>query len=297
MYASARERFLGDLTQATPRQRRFGRNLEYSYHMAAHPKSQGSDPRKTNEWNPALYESGHAFVWKMADEVFLLLNPQPGERILDVGCGTGQLSARIAASGAGVVGIDSSEEMVRQARANYPGFDARLADVTNLSLGERFDAVFSNAALHWVPRAEAAVERIAAHLKVGGRFAAEFGGMGNVRTILAGMTSVLDRRGYAMRNPWYFPSVGEYSSLLERHGFVVRRAELADRWTPTEGGENGIRQWIEMFGKHLVSAAPAEKLPEILTEFEEAARPALYRDGVWAVDYRRIRVLAEYKGC
>lgn len=259
--------------------------------------STGSDgPAKTNDWNPALYESGHAFVWKMAEEVFLLLNPRAGERILDVGCGTGQLTARISASGARVVGIDSSGEMVRQARANYPEGDFRAADVTNFSLGERFDAVFSNAALHWVTQPEAAIERIAAHLEPGGRFAAEFGGKGNVEAILTGMRTVLERRGLPLHNPWYFPGVGEYSGILERHGFEVRRAELVDRMTPLEDGENGIRRWIEMFGKSLVSAASDGELTRILDEFEREVRPRLYNEGVWWADYRRIRVLGVYRG-
>lgn len=257
----------------------------------------GSDgPMKTNDWNPALYESAHAFVWKMAEEVFLLLNPQPGDRILDVGCGTGQLTSRISASGARVVGIDSSGEMVRQARANYPEGDFRVGDATNFSLGERFDAVFSNAALHWVTQPEAAIERIAAHLKPGGRFAAEFGGKGNVEAILTGMRTVLERRGLPLRNPWYFPSVGEYSGFLERHGFEVRRAELVDRMTPLEAGEKGIRRWIEMFGKNLISAAPEGELPRILDEFEREVRSSLYDERVWSADYRRIRVLAVYRG-
>jgi trans-aconitate 2-methyltransferase len=253
-------------------------------------------PAKTNDWNPALDESGHAFVWKMADEVFLFLNPRSGERILDVGCGTGQLTARISASGARVVGIDSSGEMIRQARANFPQGEFRVADVTNFSLGERFDAVFSNAALHWVTEPEAAIEHIAAHLKPGGRFAAEFGGKGNVEAILMGMRTVLKGRGLPLHNPWYFPSVGEYSGILERHGFEVRRAELVDRMTPLEEGENGIRRWIEMFGKSLVAAAPTEELPRILAKFEQEVRPKLYDRGVWSADYRRIRILAVFMG-
>jgi SAM-dependent methyltransferase len=232
----------------------------------------------------------------MADEVFLLLNPRSGERILDVGCGTGQLTARISASGARVVGIDSSGEMIRQARANYPEGDFRVADVTNFSLGERFDAVFSNAALHWVTEPEAAVEHIAAHLKPGGRFAAEFGGKGNVEAILTGMRTVLEGHGLPLHNPWYFPSVGEYSGILERHGFELRRAELVDRMTPLEDGENGIRLWIEMFGKSLVAAVPTKELPRILAEFEQEVRPQLYDGGVWSADYRRIRILAVFMG-
>lgn len=264
--------------------------------MAKSGASGTDGPAKTNDWNPALYESGHAFVWKMAEDVFLLLNPHAGERILDVGCGTGQLTSRISASGASVVGIDSSAEMIRQARANFPEGDFRIADATSFSLGERFDAVFSNAALHWVTQPEAAVERIAAHLGPGGRFAAEFGGKGNVEAILTGMRTVLERRGLPIHSPWYFPSVGEYSAILERHGFEVRRAELVDRMTPLEEGENGIRRWIEMFGKSLVAAVPAEEIPAILGEFEREVRPRLYSEGVWSADYRRIRVLAVYSG-
>lgn len=253
-------------------------------------------PVEPNDWNPALYESGHAFVWKMAEEVFALLDPRPGESVLDVGCGTGQLTARIAESGASIVGIDNSKEMIRQAKANYPSLDFRFEDVTSFFLDERFDAVFSNAALHWVTNAECAVERIAAHLKPGGRFAAEFGGKGNVAAILDGMAAVLQRRGYTLHNPWYFPSVGEYSTILERHGFEVRRAELAERRTPLDGGENGIRRWIEMFGKNLISAAPPNEYHQLLDEVEEFVRPALYENDVWSADYRRIRVLAVYSG-
>src|SRR5258708_1506630 len=134
----------------------------------------------TREWNPGLYESSHSFVWEYGRDLIGLLAPQPGERILDVGCGTGQLTAEIARSGAHVVGIDSSSRMIEQARGNFPDLRFELQDVCTIEYRAEFDAVFSNAALHWVLRAEDAARAIAQALRPSGRFVAELGGHGNI---------------------------------------------------------------------------------------------------------------------
>ena len=219
-----------------------------------------------------------------------LLHPRDGERILDLGCGTGQLTAEIAVSGVQVVGLDSSPEMLGQARQNYPNLKFVLADATSFRFDEPFDAVFSNAALHWVKNAEAAVQSIAAALRPGGRFIAEFGGKGNIRSILAALDVVFGAAAEE-RCPWWFPGIGEYASLLEQHGLEVRQASLFDRPTPVEG-ERGMEDWIEMFCGSYLRDLDANGAKQKVREVASHLRPTLYRDGVWMLDYRRLRVVA-----
>lgn len=241
-------------------------------------------------WNAERYEGRHSYVWQFGGSLLELLAPQPGERILDLGCGTGQLTADIAASGANVVGLDSSTEMLGQARQNYPKLKFVLADATSFRLDEPFDAVFSNAALHWVKNGEAAVESIAAALRSGGRFVAEFGGKGNIASILAALETVFGEAAEE-RCPWWYPGIGDYAAMLERHGLEVREARLFDRPTPVEG-EQGLEDWMEMFcGSYFRGLSPVaakEKRKELVT----LLRPVLYREGAWMLDYRRLRVVA-----
>jgi trans-aconitate 2-methyltransferase len=243
-----------------------------------------------NDWNAERYEGRHGYVWQFGGDLMELLAPQTGERILDLGCGTGQLTARIAACGAQVLGLDSSVEMLGQARQNYPKLSFVLADATSFRFDEQFDAVFSNAVLHWVKNSEPAVAAIAAALKPGGRFVAEFGGKGNIESILAGLDTVLGAEAHE-RCPWWFPSIGEYATLLERHGFDVQQAFLFDRPTPVEG-ENGMEDWIRMFCGSYFRGLDAKRAPEKILELVELLRPALYGDGFWTLDYRRLRVIA-----
>ncbi len=243
-----------------------------------------------NPWNAAQYEGGHSYVWQFGGSLVELLAPCEGERILDLACGTGQLTAEIAARGARVVGLDSSPEMLGQARQNYPRLKFVLADATNFHFDEPFDAVFSNAALHWVKDAEASVKCIAASLRTGGRFVAEFGGKGNITEILAAFRAVF---GDAAEDlcPWTFRGIGEYATVLERHGLEVRQASLFDRPTPVEG-EHGLEDWLEMFCgnyfRHLSASEAKEKVHAVV----EHLRPKLYHEGVWTLDYRRLRVVA-----
>jgi SAM-dependent methyltransferase len=243
----------------------------------------------------ALYESRHSFVWNLAADLLPLLAPAAGEHILDLGCGTGQLTAKIAESGAAVVGLDRSAEMIGQARQNYPGLDFRLADGANFSYPGEFDAVFSNAALHWITEPENAIRSIASSLRPGGRFLAEFGGKRNIQGFLNASRTVLERRGYAFRNPWYFPSIGEYATLLERRGFEVRAAWHFDRLTVLDEGDDALRDWIEMFGFAVLASAPKAEWPAIVHEIEGLLRPNSYVNGRWQMDYVRVRVYASLK--
>jgi trans-aconitate methyltransferase len=250
-------------------------------------------------WDPALYDSKHSFVWKYGLELIELLAPQRGERILDLGCGTGHLTNQIAVSGAAVTGLDISQAMIEQARQNYPDLEFVQGDAAAFAFTQPFDAVFSNAALHWIKRPEAVVECIARSLKPGGRFVAEFGGKGNIAAIHAALRAALRRalQGLDLKrteewNPWYYPSVGEYATLLERHGLAVRYATLFDRPTPLEEGERGLRLWLEMFAGDLLDTLAPSQREDVIHSVEEELRPAQFRDGAWYADYARIRVMA-----
>ena len=248
-----------------------------------------------NQWNAKLYDSKHSFVAQFGTDVVELLSPQRGEYILDLGCGTGHLTHKIATSGAEVVGIDSASTMIEQACKNYPRMDFEVADGNNLHFTEQFDAVFSNAVLHWIKEPEKVIAGVWRSLKPGGRFVAEFGGKGNVKAIVAAICSAIQSAGYPVTeelNPWYFPSIGEYGTLLEKQGLQLTFATLFDRPTPLEDGEKGMQNWIKMFANSFFQEISADKQTSILADIEEQLRPTFYQNNTWKADYRRIRVVA-----
>lgn len=224
-----------------------------------------------------------------------LLAPQKGERILDLGCGTGHMTQQIAAAGAEVVGIDSAATMIEQARKNYPDLHFEVADARDFYFPEPFDVVFSNAVLHWVKEPERVIACIWKALKPGGRFVAEFGGKGNIQSIVEAIYKAFAAIGYSPKPdllPWYFPSIGEYTTLLEKQGFCVTYAALFDRPTPLDDGEKGLHHWFEMFGNGFLGELSSNQRREVITKIEDLLRPRLYREGIWVTDYRRIRVVA-----
>ena len=248
-----------------------------------------------NNWNTTLYEDKHGFVWEYGEALIELLAPQPGESILDLGCGTGQLTNKIAATGAKVIGIDRSKDMIIQAKQNYPQLKFEVADATNFQVEQPLDAVFSNAVLHWIKAPEAVINCIRQALKPRGRFVAEFGGKGNVKQIVLALTGTLENFGYsslAATNPWYFPSISEYTSLLEQCGLEVTYAHLFDRLTPLEEGDTGLANWLKMFAGSFLAGLSIEQEKRIIEEATAKLRSNLYSDGIWKVDYRRIRIVA-----
>jgi trans-aconitate methyltransferase len=246
-----------------------------------------------SSWDPELYEAKHNFVWKFGAGVLELLDPKPGERILDLGCGTGQLTAKIAESGARVVGLDSSPEMIGQARQNFPGLSFMLQNAAEMPFEGEFDAVFSNAALHWMTDARRVAESMAAALRQGGRLVAEFGGKGNIAHILNAIHAVVARfaDGAIAPSRTYFPSIAEYGSILEAAGLELRTAFLFDRSTPLEG-ENGMETWIRQFKWYYFESLPRESQKQALAETVEALRPHLWNGSHWSADYRRLRIVA-----
>src|SRR5215218_4598702 len=246
-------------------------------------------------WDSRLYDESFRIITQLGAGVVELLAPRPGERIVDVGCGTGALTAQIAVAGAEIVGIDASEAMIDRARELYPQLRFEVAKGEEFTLEYPVDAVFSSAALHWMSPPEAVAASVARALKPGGRFVAEMGGRGNIATIVGAIYHALAEEGIPrerVRNPWYFPSIGEYASLLERAGFEVALMQLFDRPTPLDDCPNGIADWLRMFGGEFLAAVPITHHARFQERVNELTRPLLFRDGSWVADYRRLRFMA-----
>ena len=266
-----------------------------------------------NQWNAAEYDAKHAFVYEKAKGLVDLLAPKACERILDLGCGTGTLTAEIAARGADVLGVDRSEEMIAQARKKFPALRFEVMDARQLRFkpdgaveasrvppidrvnDAGFEAVFSNAVLHWIPEADEVVAAVARVLKPGGRFVAELGGKGNIQKLVAGFhraLAALEIRPPDEVGPWFYPGVAEYAGILEKHGLEVREASLFDRPTVLEEGERGLETWIRVFRKTFVEKMGEENASRWIREVERQCRGELFRDGSWVLDYRRLRIAA-----
>ncbi len=242
-------------------------------------------------WDPERYARNARFVSDLGMPVVELLAPRPGERILDLGCGDGALTEKIVAAGCTVIGIDGSAEQVAVARAR--GLDAHVMDGHHLTFAREFDAVFSNAALHWMRVPDDVIAGVWRALKPGGRFVAECGGHGCVARIYSALSSALARRNIdaAALNPWYFPTVEDYRRRLRRRGFEVRYIALIPRPTPLPGDIVG---WLETFAESFTAAVEPADRPTLLAEIREDLRAELCDvDGRWTADYVRLRFAAE----
>ena len=241
-----------------------------------------------NKWTSETYRANASYVPALGSAVFELLNPLAGERILDVGCGEGTLTERIAAAGAAVVGIDTSPQMI--AGTIGRGLDARLMNAEQLSFDAEFDAVFSNAALHWVRDHDAMLGGVRRALKKGGRFVAEFGGHGNIAAIQVAIHAVLTRLGRTSPMRRYFPTDTEYSDRLAQHSFVVEQIALIPRPTPLP---TGMRGWLQTFERATLDAIP-EGDRELFTDgVESLLRPEICdSQGKWTAHYVRLRFVA-----
>lgn len=240
-------------------------------------------------WDPERYARCARFVSDLGAPVVDLLAPRPGQRVLDLGCGDGALTARLAARGCVVVGVDASPAQVAAARAR--GLDARVMDGQRLAFDGEFDAVFSNAALHWMPDPDAVIDGVWRALRPGGRFAGEMGGAGNVATVREALADGLRRRGIdpARVDPWYFPTAEEYRARLTARGFDVVYAALLPRPTPLPVE---LSAWLETFAQTYLDAVPPAARAAFLEEVTARTRPRLCPAGRWVVDYVRLRFLA-----
>jgi trans-aconitate methyltransferase len=246
----------------------------------------------TQTWDPLAYERNGAFVHGLAGGVLEWLNTQPGEYILDLGCGDGQLTQRIAATGAHVLGVDASQEMVNAARER--GIEAEQANAELLPFRDgTFDAVFSNAALHWVRDQDAMLVQVHRVLRAGGRFVAEMGGHGNIAAIRVALMTVLDRHGYGDREDGvnYYPTSESYRERLTRHGFAVEQMAIIPR--PTKLAESGMEGWLRTFRRGVLDGLPEGVREGVVKETAELLAPALQDEaGNWIADYVRLRFVA-----
>src|SRR5262245_44259066 len=241
-------------------------------------------------WDPAVYARNARFVSDLGAPVVELLAPKAGERILDLGCGDGVLTKRLADLGCAVVGVDASAPQIEAARKL--GLDARVMDAASLPFAAEFDAVFSNAVLHWIRRADPMIASVHRALKAGGRFVAECGGYGCVNKIRTALVEALDRRGVdgEARVPWYFPTPGDYAIRLERVGFRVDSIALIPRPTPLPGD---VIAWLEIFAQSFLEGLTGDARAQYLQEVRAALEPQLRgADGIWIADYVRLRFAA-----
>ncbi len=246
--------------------------------------------KPTQSWDPERYARNARFVSDLGAPVLELLAPRSGERVLDLGCGDGVLSQRLVGAGCRVLGVDASPEQVAAARSR--GIEAIVGDAEALAVEGEFDAVFSNAVLHWMKRPERVLAGVWRALRPGGRFVAEMGGAGCIRKIETALLRVLDGRGIDGRglNPWYFPEPDAYRAKLIQVGFEVDSIALIPRPTPLPGDVIG---WLETFAESFLQPVPASERPGLLAEVRERLRPELCdAEGRWIADYVRLRFAA-----
>lgn len=240
-------------------------------------------------WDSQAYDRDFAFVAAYGAELLDWLKPQPGESIVDLGCGTGELTERIVAAGARVIGLDADPSMIQAARVRLgDSAEVRLADAHDFTVDQPVDGVVSNAALHWMPAQVEVLGCVSDALRLGGRFVAEMGGTGNVASITAAVDRACREAGLPERDwPWYFSSPGQYGAMLEDAGLEVRQLDFFDRPTKLTGSD-GLAKWLSTFAGRAIDKLPSE----VMQRAEDLARPALWRDGAWWADYRRLRFRA-----
>ncbi len=241
-------------------------------------------------WSADRYAEVAHFVPALGAPVVELLAPEAGEHILDLGCGDGVLTEKIAAAGATVVGVDAAPDMVSAARAR--GLDARVVAGQNLAFDREFDAVFSNAALHWIHPPEAVLAGVYRALKPGGRFVGEMGGQNNTAAIMVAIRAVMGRRGIdaGRLSPWWFPSADAYRAKLEAAGFTVDDIRIVPRPTPLPAG---LEAWLDAFTEDFFGALPLSDRGPARGEVVDLLRPILMDEtGVWIADYVRLRFRA-----
>lgn len=246
-------------------------------------------------WNTELYQTKHNFVYEFGQDLIPLLAPQAGERILDLGCGSGELTQQIAAKGAIVTGVDSSAAMIDQARKDFAELEFFQADASTFTANEPFDAIFSNATLHWIKNQEQMMKNMVGNLKKGGRWVVEFGGKNNCFGILSTVNDLLKEQqiNRHVQSNFYFPSLGEYTSLLESFDFTINAAWYFERPTPLTG-DNGIADWLQMFAKTYFEGVEDSRISSLQQEVQNRLKKTHFKEGKWWADYVRLRVVATF---
>lgn len=244
-------------------------------------------------WDAEAYKNGFSFVPSYGEDVLRLLTVKPGSDVIDLGCGTGSLTAKLKEQGYHVTGVDASDEMLAAARSAYPDIPFLKGDATTLKLEHPVDAIFSNAVMHWIDakEQEVALASISSNIRPGGEFVFEFGGHGCAEAVHSTLEQIFEEHGREYLRMFYFPTIGEYAPMVEKHDMRVEFAMLFDRPTPQQDGRT-VADWIRMFDTKPFEGIPAEEAEEIITEAERRLHNRLVVDGTWYIDYVRIRMRA-----
>ena len=244
-----------------------------------------------DSWNVKKYDSDFGFVPEYGEGLFNLIEAKEG-KLADLGCGTGMLTKRFSDAGFDVVGVDSSEEFISLASQRYPGLKFVVSDISDFHPEDKFDIVFSNAVFHWIDRTRQPflLSCIAGMLKTGGELVCEFGGFGNNAKVHAHLSEAFERRNLHYKMPFFFPTIGEYVSMLEKYGFMVRYANLFDRPTPLSRID--LAEWIDMFIKRPFDGVLPDDKDKIISDVLSASKKDLFCGGQWILDYVRLRIRA-----
>ncbi len=254
-----------------------------------------SEQAGAESWDARLYDRSFGFVSAFGADMVDLLDPKPGEIIVDLGCGTGELAVAIAARGAQVIGIDADAAMVARARAQHRDMRFIQADGHDFRVDAPVDAVFSNAALHWMTEPTRVIGCVARALRPNARFVAEMGAYKNIKTITDALYQALAEQGVAAESvvfPWFFPRPSSYVAMLRESGLEIDYLHYFARPTPLDDCENGLADWMHMFARHFLDAAPPEAVEAVIARTEALTRESLCPDGRWVTDYTRLRFVA-----
>jgi ubiquinone/menaquinone biosynthesis C-methylase UbiE len=245
-------------------------------------------------WESDIYDDKFEYVSRYGLELVELLKPLKNELVLDIGCGTGDISNQVFLRGAKCIGLDISENMISKAKIKYPEIEFIVKDAVEMNYDEKFDGIISNAALHWIKQPQIVIEAIFRALKKQGRFIAEFGGKGNVDCITKAICEILAKYGCfdEVNSNWYFPGLGECCQLLEEKGFEIISAKMFDRLTCIECG---MKDWLMMFAGSIFKMLSADERKDVLNEVETRLKSSLFHNGMWYIDYKRLRINAVKK--
>lgn len=245
------------------------------------------------KWNAQNYKDSFSFVPQYGEDVMNLLTVPCGSYIVDLGCGNGTLTKKLSDKGYNVTGIDASADMIALARSEYPDIPFQQEDAISFVLPQKADAVFSNAVLHWIDadKQDTLIANIAAQLRTGGELVCEFGGYGCAEAVHSTLEKYFSQNGLAYPRTFYFPTIGQYAPLLEKHGLRVETALLFDRPTPQQS-EHGVIDWINMFVTKPFEGMDEKTKQKILQDTENTLKETLLIDGKWYIDYVRIRIRA-----
>ena len=244
------------------------------------------------KWNSKLYNNNHDFVAEYGKGLLEFVPEDKTQKILDLGCGTGVLTAELAQRGGYVLGIDGSSEMIETAKHTYPSLDFEVMDALKMSYLQQWDVVFSNAVFHWILDHDLLIQQIKSALKPSGTLICEFGAYGNIQTIENGLKNALEKKGLLLSSKFNFPTVEIFGSLLEKHGFSIDKIYDYDRPTPLKDGEEGLCKWAKQFFETDLRKFSENERNLILNDMMDVVREKLWNGSYWTADYRRLRVIA-----